>query len=242
MKELRFAVLLATLTASLFMTGCLTSRLQMKEEEKDTSKPVPAQVQEVQPQGQYVIDELRSEITRLTGRLEDMERARQSEPTATAAQKEETKKLETRIAELENAQLQLLEVIKKMQESKPAAAESTSEVFEKAKSLFDSQQFDNAIESFNAYLKNPKAPKSEDATFLRAESHFNLKNFKKAIVDYSRFPEKFTKSRHMPSALLRIGQSFEALGMKDDAKGFYQELVDKFPKSAEAKKAKARLK
>ena len=46
----------------------------------------------------------------------------------------------------------------------------------------------------------------------------------------------------MPVALLRIGQSFDALGMKDDARGFYQELAEKFPKSTEARKIRARLK
>ena len=63
---------------------------------------------------------------------------------------------------------------------------------------------------------------------------------KKAIVDYSRFPEKFTKSKRMPQALLQIGRSFEAMGMKEDAKGFYQELIDKFPKSNEAKKVRGK--
>ncbi len=54
--------------------------------------------------------------------------------------------------------------------------------------------------------------------------------------------EKFPKSKRVPVTLLKIAQSFEALGMADDARGFYQELVEKFPKSSEAKKAKARLK
>ena len=46
----------------------------------------------------------------------------------------------------------------------------------------------------------------------------------------------------MPEALYKIGVSFEALGSKDDAKGFYQLLVDKFPKSPQAKKVKSKLK
>ena len=46
----------------------------------------------------------------------------------------------------------------------------------------------------------------------------------------------------MPTALYKIGLSFESLGMKDDAKGFYQELIEKHPKSQEAKKAKAKMK
>jgi len=77
---------------------------------------------------------------------------------------------------------------------------------------------------------------------MRAEAYYQLKQYKKAIVDYSKFPEKFTTSKKMPVALLKIGQSFDALGMRDDAKSFYQELIEKFPKSQEAKKARSKLK
>ena len=46
----------------------------------------------------------------------------------------------------------------------------------------------------------------------------------------------------MPSVLYKIGLSFEGLGMKDDARGFFQELVEKYPKSPEAIKAKKKAK
>ena len=62
------------------------------------------------------------------------------------------------------------------------------------------------------------------------------------IVDYSVFPERFPKSKKMSAALYRIARSFEALGMKEESRNFYQELVDKFPKSAEAKKSKSKVK
>ena len=48
--------------------------------------------------------------------------------------------------------------------------------------------------------------------------------------------------KRLPLALYNIGLSFDALGMKSDAQGFYAEVVEKFPRSAEAKKAKAKLK
>lgn len=45
----------------------------------------------------------------------------------------------------------------------------------------------------------------------------------------------------MPKALLRIGQSFDLMGSKEDATAFYEQLVDEFPKSSEAKEAKRKL-
>lgn len=237
----RIALLSFCLVLSLSTSACLKTRAQLRETQDDAAKPIgnapqPAQVQDVAPAGSYALDEMKTEMTRLNGRIEDLERSRQDASGDKDARKEEIKKLETRIVELEQAQAQLLEAFKKMQDTNVVAAKDPTEAFESGKTNFASQNYDAAIDNMSAYLKSPKAKVHvEEATFIRAESYFALKQYKKAIVDYSKFPEKFSNSRKMPAALLKIGQSFEALGMKDDAKGFYQELVEKYPRSKEAK-------
>ncbi|OFZ69465.1 MAG: hypothetical protein A3K03_02445 [Bdellovibrionales bacterium RIFOXYD1_FULL_44_7] len=221
-------------------SGCLKTRAQLKEEgsDKDVNKPIAAEVKDVQPQGRYEIDEIKGEITRLTGRIEDVER--QGKQANQGVSAEDLKKLENRMVELEQAQASMLETMKKAQASIPVPDQT--ELLEKGKTQFREGEFDQAIASFSIYLKNPRAKKAEEATFYRAEAYYELKQYKKAIVDYSKFPEKYTKSKRLRAALLKIGYSFDALGMKEDAKGFYQELVDKFPKSNEAKIAKKKLK
>jgi TolA-binding protein len=241
-------ILLVSLAITLLVTAnsCLTTRAQLKSDNADgaessASQPIPAQVQEVQPQGQYVIDEIKSELTRLTGRIEDLERENQQLKTlGVASKQDDLKKFETRITELEQAQAAMIDAIKKLQTGSPAL--DPAELFEKGKSEFLAGKYDAASDTLGNYLKSPGIKRAEEATFLRAEAFFVLKQYKKAIVDYSRFPEKFNRSKKMPVALLKIGLSFEAIGMKEDATGFFQELVDKFPKSPEAKKARAKLK
>jgi tol-pal system protein YbgF len=229
------------LAISLALSGCLKTRAQLRDDEDMGPRPERAQVEPVQPQGQYVIDEVKSEITRLQGRIEDLERAQKDAHLATAkADSDQQKKLETRIVELEMAQANMLEEIKKLRDTAPPA--DPAEAFDKGKAQFDAGQFDAAAEHFGAYLRVPKAKRAEDATFYRGEAYFALKQFKKAIVDYSKFPEKFTKSKRLPLALYKIGLCFESLGMKSDAQGFYAEVVEKYPKSPEAKKARAKLK
>ena len=83
---------------------------------------------------------------------------------------------------------------------------------------------------------------AEEATFLRGESQYKKQQYTKAIVDYSRFSEKYPKSPYHPKALLKIAESFVALGKKEEAKAFYSELTDKFPKTAEGMLAKKRMK
>jgi len=235
------------LLISLLATSCLKTRAQLKDDSSDQdngpSKPVPSEVQEVQPQGQYAIDEIKGELTRLNGRIEELERNSQqanANKDGANANKDEVKKLETRIVELEQAQAAMLDAIKKMQASAPPP--NADEVFEKGRAKFDAGDLAGATENFASYLKVPKGKHSEDATFLLGESHYGLKQYKSAIVSYSKFTESFPKSKRMPLVLYRIGLSFEALGMKDDAKNFFQEILDKYPRSPEAKKVKVHKK
>lgn len=242
---LRKPVLL-TLAAflALSQTACLKTRAQLREENDDPAHSAPARTapaQDVQPQGQYVLDEIKGEFTRLEGRVEDLERTqKQNAANPQASSKDETRKLEQRIAELEQAQANMIETIKKLQEA-PQPAADPSELIEKGKTQMEAGNVEGAAETFTAALKTAKGKKAEEASMLRADAYYALKDYKKAIVDYSKFPEKFHKSSYMPKALSQIGRCFEALGMKDDAKGFYQELVEKFPKSPEAKKARSKV-
>lgn len=236
-----FRTLMATLAAAVLLSGCLKTRAQLKGD--DDSIPAPQQVQDVRPQGQYVMDEMKQEITRLTGRIEDLERRAAGSESAQAdqAREELVKRMEARVTELERAQAAMIEELKKLQ-SAPAAAAASEDLMDKARDAIKAKNWDAAVETLGAVLKNPKSRDAEEASFLRGEAHFELKQYKKAIIDFSKFPEKYSKSKRMPAALLRIGQSFEALGMKEDAKGFYAELADKYPGSPEGKRAKSKLK
>jgi tol-pal system protein YbgF len=222
----------------ILLTGCLKTRAQLKEdgEDREATRSVAVQPpQEVRPQSQYVIDEMKDEMTRMEGRIEDLER-NQKESSGRSRDKEELKKLTDKVRELEEIQLNLSESLKKLEES--ISSKDPSEIFEKAKSQFKAQDYEAAAETLGRYLKVNKGKKSEEAIMMRGECYYKLKQYKKAIVEYSKFPEKFSRSAKMPEALYKIGLSFDALNMKDDAKGFYQELVEKYPKSPEAKKAR----
>lgn len=241
----------ALLTLWLMQSACLKTRAQLKSEtegevQNNSSQPVNQGGVETAGNAQVannqVIDELKNEITHLTGRIEELERNQKPSPTPGDKDPnvEKIKQLETRIAELEQAQAHMIESLKKNEAEVQTAA--SGDLFEKGKKQFEQSNYQGAIDTLSVLLKNPKAKHIQEATFIRGESFFALQDYKKAILDYSKFPEKFNDSKRMPAALYKIGLSFEALGMKDDAKGFYQELVEKFPKSVEAKKARSKIK
>lgn len=232
-KQLRFSFLALTLIT---FPACLKTRAHVRTDSTDAA----ATSSELLASQASAIDELKTELARLTGRLEELERAQgQASKNESAAQLDAVKKLETRLNELEQAQIETLENLKKVQTSSPAA--DAVSWLEQGKSRLISGDLEGAAEALSEYLKSSKPRQAEEATFLRGEAYFGLKQYKKAIIDFSKFPERFQKSRKMPEALYKIGLSFEALGMREDARNFFQELIEKFPKTVEAKKAKGRV-
>lgn len=236
LKPIRALFLIALLASS---SACLKTRSQLRADDEDNPAPQEAQVRDVTPRADYLVDEMKSEMTRMTGRLEELERA-QKQGQETPAAKEEMKKLENRVVELEQAQASMLAEIKKLQGTLPQ--KENPELFEKAKAEHKAGKCSEATASLDEYLKAQKPKHAEEAIFLRGDCFLILKQYKKAILDFSKFQEKHSSSKKLPQALLKIGQAFEGMGMKDDAKGFYQELIEKFPKSPEAAKVKKKAK
>jgi TolA-binding protein len=225
---------------SLFMSGCLKSRVQLNKDEDDTQASIPTKVTDVRtPEHATAMDEMRSEINRLNSKIEELERSNRDLNSDLSKQSKtktnEATQLEDRIHELELAQAQMIEALKKKEKEPSMKAADQGAVLKKAERLFEEKGYSEVIDLLVDYTKNPKNPKQEEAYFLRGESYFAQKQYKKAILDYSAITEKFPKSKRAPLSLSRIAKSFEKLGMKSDAKVFYQELQDKYPQSAEAK-------
>lgn len=253
--QTRTLVVFFVATAALTQASCLQTRRHVRDGQSydsfSTSSAAPAtnEAAASAAASSYVIDELKAEIARLTGRIEELERSK-----AAPAPKNENEGLvqamEKRIAELEKTQLEVLERLKgqhvESSHAEPASTASStvgSGNFERGRTSHAAGKFDDAIQALGSYLaQNPNGKNVEEALFLKGESQFLIKQYKGAIVDFSKISEKFPKSKRIPLVLLKIGQSFEALGMQDDARGFYQDLVERFPKTSEAKKAKSRLK
>jgi len=68
------------------------------------------------------------------------------------------------------------------------------------------------------------------------------KKYKEAIVAFQKYRDENPKGKLYADATYKIGVAFHEIGMKDESRAFYEEVIAKFPKSAEAKKAQARLK
>ena len=98
---------------------------------------------------------------------------------------------------------------------------------------------DQAVEDFKKIIKQKK-PTQFKAQILLAVAHSFLAQgyAKQAASHYGTFLREYPKSRHIPQALYYLGEAMRKLGEKKKQKVLWKELINKFPKSSFANRAK----
>jgi len=98
---------------------------------------------------------------------------------------------------------------------------------------------DQAVEDFKEIIKQKK-PTQFKAQILLAVAHSFLAQgyAKQAASHYGTFLREYPKSRHIPQALYYLGEAMRKLGEKKKQKVLWKELINKFPKSSFANRAK----
>ena len=100
-----------------------------------------------------------------------------------------------------------------------------------------------AISRFKEFLKkHPKSNLADNAQYWIGESHYGLREFDQAIVEFDAVRRRYPQGDKVSAALLKQGYAFAELGEKVNARLLLQEVMEKFPETPEAAKAKMRLK
>lgn len=122
-------------------------------------------------------------------------------------------------------------------------SEAAKKDYDEAWRLVERKDFRAAIPRFRVFLKKyPNSDFADNAQYWLGECYYGLKEYDQAILEFDAVRRKYPKSDKVPAALLKQGFAFAELGDKVDARLILQELVDRFPQSEEAGRAKQRLK
>jgi TolA-binding protein len=203
-------------------TGCLKTRTDVKETE---TKQVMAQqvttLQRTNADTANRIAELEQEIREMNGKVEVLE-------NKLSKQNPETDK------QMKNVNEQIGEANKKL-------AIYQEELLKQETTI---KQLAHEVEVMKTAAASKSAEKeTEKKTPLQlADEHFKQNDWKKAIIQYQKYRDDNPKGKKVAESTYRIAYAFGELGMKEEAKTFYEEVIAKFPVSLEAKKAKAKIK
>lgn len=124
-----------------------------------------------------------------------------------------------------------------------AEAASAKRDYDDAMRIVERKDYRAAILRLKEFLnKYPDHALAEDAQYWLGESFYNVKEYDQAILEFDGVRRRFPKGDKVPGALLKQGLAFAELNDRLDARLILQELVERFPDSEEAARAKQRLK
>ncbi|HLO27370.1 MAG TPA: tol-pal system protein YbgF [Geobacteraceae bacterium] len=116
------------------------------------------------------------------------------------------------------------------------------DAYMKAFGLFGSNNYAAAIEGFEAFIKaHPDSEYAGNAQYWIGECYYTQRDYHRALEAFNKVIEKYQKGNKVPDALLKVGFTLISLNESEKARATLETLVEKYPKSPAAAKARERL-
>lgn len=127
--------------------------------------------------------------------------------------------------------------------SPPPLPEGKADLYAYGYQKHAEKDFNEARRAFKQYVARfPKDRRADNALYFWGESFFLEGLYTEAVQVLQRILTDYSRGDKVDDSLFRIGEIFQKLRKCSDAKTFYEELLDKFPKSPLAKKTRKKLK
>ena len=128
----------------------------------------------------------------------------------------------------------------KVQEIKPISLKtSPKELYTQAMKLYMNKDYKEAIKRFE--LCDKKGYKVAKSNFYLGEMSYYSKDYESALFYYKKSAGIDSNASYMPVLMLHTAISLDRSNQKDQAKLFYQNVIDTYPQTKSAKIAQDRL-
>ncbi len=216
------------------------------------------------------MDQLRSEMSTLTGRVEDNEQLLKRNLEKDLGKEDA---LVAGLAALSQRVSELEVLVRKQQEhvglktpvpkgdrggasgpsgptesvpKRPVVIEAPRseelDLYDTSMASFKEGKYEDAMKGFEALIKKyPNSDRSDNAQFWIAECYVNLKQYEKAILAYQEVIKKYPEGNKVPSAMLRQAIAFLEINDKTSTRLLLKKIINKYPNSSEAQIAKKKL-
>jgi outer membrane protein assembly factor BamD len=127
---------------------------------------------------------------------------------------------------------------------------TADQYYTEGKTAFGTENYEVAIRSYKELLDQyPFDPHAEEAEITIAESHYKKKQYAEAIAAFNDFQRMHPMSPELPKVYFLLGKSFEKQmtttdrdqGAADNAQGWYRVVIDRYPTSDYAPRARKRM-
>ena len=123
------------------------------------------------------------------------------------------------------------------------AGESPPELYDRAlNKIREEQDFTAGRELMEAFLKRyPEHDLAVNAAYWIGETYYAEKNYEQAILQFEEIIQKYGDHPKVASAMLKQALAFESTGDQATARLLLQRVIERYPLSDEAGKAKQKL-
>lgn len=223
------------------------SKASVSTVEKDFKADVAA-VRKMSADIQATIDSTKSEMQALNGKLDDTALSVKKPAEDLARYREDADK---RIIALEDRILKqqtlLEELSKRMgalsQPKKEEAPASPDALYLKGLETYKAGDMPAARDLFARFLEqHPGHDLAANAQYWIGETHYGEKSYEPAILAYQEVIKNYPGKEKVVAAMLKQAMAFQAISDTKSAKYVLKKLVEGFPKTEEAKRARELLK
>jgi tol-pal system protein YbgF len=124
----------------------------------------------------------------------------------------------------------------------PTPSMAADELFARAVEGFKNGELAQAILDFEDFLaRNPSHTLAGTAQFLIGEAYYNARDYQHATVEYRKAVDMAPKGDKAPEALYKLGLAFRALKRQDRARDAWTQLINDFPQTEAAQRARLAL-
>jgi tol-pal system protein YbgF len=114
--------------------------------------------------------------------------------------------------------------------------------YEDAWKRLRARDYRGAIERFKKFVEqHPDSNLTDNAQYWIGESYYALREYDEAILEFDVVRTKYPDGDKVPAAWLKIGYAFAELGNRVDARLILQEVINRYPRSKEAEKAREKI-
>ena len=247
------AAALALLTASAFLPGCYAPQLALIRSGLDSLR-ASVDTMHVRDSVAYaVMADTRRELTQ---QREILLSTRATTGSTTAELSEQMQRLEGKLEETIQRVNQILSrapapAVPTGGPTAPATAPTGPpaapapdpvQLYDAATQDLTQGRYALALGGYRDFLRRfPSVDLSDDAQYGVGECFFAQAAFDSAAIEYAVVPARWPDGNRVPPALYKLGLSQERLGRADDSKKTLQDLIRRFPRSAEAQLARERV-